>query len=94
MKSKCENLDRVSTMCSGPVGHMLHLQSLPASGQLQLDVLLSQVARVFLRLQSLLQSVLITAEGQSDLREGRLEPRVLCFNQDVTAILHEHTFQD
>lgn len=52
-----------------------HLQGLPASGQLQLDVLLSQVASVLLCLQPLLQGVLITAEGQSDLREGRLQAK-------------------
>lgn len=47
--------------------HTLYLQGLPASGQLQLNVLLSQVAGVLLRLQPLLQGVLITAESQSDL---------------------------
>lgn len=54
---------------------VLHLQGLPASGQLQLDVLLSQVASVLLCLQPLLQGVLITAEGQGDLREGRLQEK-------------------
>ena len=49
-----------------------YLQGLPASGQFQLDVLLGQVAGVLLRLQPLLQSVLITAERQGDLREGSL----------------------
>lgn len=52
---------------------VLHLQGLPASGQLQLDVLLGQVASVLLSLQPLLQGVLVTAEGQGDLREGRLQ---------------------
>ena len=74
------------------VSHTLYLESLPASGQLQLDVLLGQVAGVLLCLQSLLQSVLITAEGQRDLREGRLEARILCFSQDAIVILHEPTF--
>lgn len=50
-----------------------HLQGLPASGQLQLDVLLSQVTSVLLSLQPLLQRVLVAAEGQGDLREGRLQ---------------------
>lgn len=50
----------------------LYLQRLSASGQLQLDVLLSQVAGVLLRLQTLLQRVLVTAEGQGDLGEGGL----------------------
>lgn len=49
-----------------------HLQRLPASGELQLDVVLGQVARVLLGLQPLLQGELITARGQRDLREGRL----------------------
>lgn len=53
-------------------GHLLHLQGLPSSGQLQLDILLSQVAVVLLGLQPLLQGVLITAEGHGDLNEGRL----------------------
>lgn len=59
-----------STVCLLP-----YLQSLSASGQLQLDVLLSQVAVVLLRLQPLLQGVLITAEGQGDLTEGSLRAR-------------------
>lgn len=50
-----------------------HLKGLPASGQLQLDVLLSQVTSVLLSLQPLLQCVLVTAEGQGDLRVGRLQ---------------------
>lgn len=60
--------DSLQTTC-----HIQHLQGLPASAQLQLDVLLGQVAGVLLRLQPLLQGVLITVEGQGDLREGHLE---------------------
>ncbi|TNN82874.1 hypothetical protein EYF80_006831 [Liparis tanakae] len=45
---------------------------LPASGQLQPDVVLRQVAGVLLRLQPLRQGVLVTARGQGDVGEGRL----------------------
>lgn len=54
------------------IRHTLYLQGLPASGQLKLDVLLSQVAGVLLGLQPLLQGVLITAESQSNLTKSRL----------------------
>lgn len=68
--------------------HLLHLQGLPASAQLQLDVLLSQVAGVLLRLQPLLQGVLITAEGQGDLREGRLGARRHLFPSEMFTFCH------
>lgn len=69
-----------------------HLQGLPASGQLQLDVLLSQVASVLLGLQPLLQRVLVAAEGQGDLREGRLQERPAFYtylSKTVMNIWHE-----
>lgn len=49
-----------------------YLQGLPPPAQLQQYVLLSQVAGVLLRLQPLFQSVLVRAEGQRYLAEGRL----------------------
>lgn len=59
---------------------LLHLQRLPASAQLQLDVLLSQVPGVFLRLKPLLQGVLVTMEGHGDLRKGPLPAKQLIFH--------------
>lgn len=59
---------------------LLHLQRLSASAQLQLDVLLSQVPGMFLRLKPLLQGVLVTMEGHGDLREGRLPAKQSLFH--------------
>lgn len=59
---------------------LLHLQRLPASAQLQLDVLLSQVPGMFLCLKPLLQGVLVTMEGHGDLREGPLPEKQLLFH--------------
>lgn len=50
-----------------------YLQCLPASHQLQLDVLLSQVPCMLLCLQPLLQGVLVTTKGQRNLGEYILD---------------------
>lgn len=74
-----------------------HLHGLPASGQLQLDVLLSQVASVFLSLQALLQGVLVAAEGQGNLREGRLQERprlYTCSNGCKARLSYEHMVKE
>ncbi len=64
---------------SNHLSYLLHLQGLPAPAQLQLDVFLSQVAGVLLRLQPLLQGVLITAEGEGYLRKSCLRARKTSF---------------
>lgn len=71
---------------------LLHLQRLSASAQLQLDVLLSQVPGMFLRLKPLLQGVLVTMEGHGDLREGRLPAEQSIFHsyQQVRLLWENH----